>query len=165
MKVILFSLLALSVTPALKADYGDITSYDKRYRHPAAHGMNDTQFNVRMEPAIFDKLVTQAINTPNTNTDPLQELLLRINTGKITHKLSSKYTRITHKDFYHRLLPYIPFNYFFYRVARTTSDWTYLIKLNDHEAFLDVTIWGNAVADCDERVRLFMKPVSEIQNN
>ena len=160
MKVILFSLLALSVTPALKADYGDITSYDKRYTHPAPHILNDTQFNVRMEPAIFEKLVTQAINTPNTNTDPLQELLLRINTGKISHKLSSKYTRITHKDFYGRLLPYIPFNYRFLYVGRTTNEWTYLIKLNDQEAYLDVTIWGN-VDNCDERVRLLIK--SEIQ--
>ncbi len=157
MKVILFSLLALSVAPVLKADSWDITSYDKHYTHPMPSILNDTQFNIRMEPAVFEKLLSQAMSTPNTNTEALQELLLRINTGEITHKLSSKYTRITHKDFYSRLLPYIPYNYRFCHVGRTTSTWTYLIKINGQEAFLDVTIWGQENESADERITLLMR--------
>jgi hypothetical protein len=156
MKVILFSLLALTMTPALKADT-DMdywNSYDKRYNPEAPYTLvakpaNDTKFNIRMAPDIFEALVTEAINTPNVNTEPFAELLLRIQTGKISHNLSQQFTRITHKDFYYRLLPFIPFNRFFsLNWGNYPLGMVYLIKIKGKKASLDLNIWSNG----DERI-------------
>lgn len=156
MKVILFSLLALTLTPALVAatDMEIWNSYDKRYNPQAPYTVfpkpaNDDKFNIRMAPEVFETLVTEAINTPNVNTEPLAELLVRINTGKISHNLSKQFTRVTTKDFYYRLLPFIPFNRSFsLNWGNYPLGMIYLIKIKGKKASLDLTVWSNG----DERV-------------
>lgn len=156
MKVIVFSLLALMATPTLKADT-DMeawNSYDKRYNPEAPYTIflkpaNDNTFNIRMAPDIFETLVTEAINTPNVNTEPLAELLVRIGSGKISHNLSKQYTRVTTKDFYYRLLPFIPFNRSFsLNWGNNPLGMVYLIKIQGKKASIALTHWSNG----DQRI-------------
>lgn len=162
MKVILFSLLALTAAPALIADSACnenavVYNFDKRFTYPnPEYQLDDTKFNVRMSPQVFEQLVTTAFNTANTNIDPLLELLHRINDGKISHNPSQEYTRITHKDFYHRLLPYVPYHSRWASVGMSVTYWTYLVQLNGKQAYIDVTIWGQKSDSADERITLLI---------
>lgn len=136
---------------------GVIYNFDKRFTYPyPEHQLDDTKCNVRMSPQAFEQLVTTAINTANTNTDPLLELLHRINNGKIAHNLSKQYTRITHKDFYHRLLPYIPYHSRWATVGVAVTYWTYLVQVNGKQAYVDATIWGQINESSDERITVLI---------
>lgn len=136
--------------------------FDKRFTYPYPQNLDDIKHNVRMAPQIFEQLVTTAINTPNTNTEPLLELLERINAGKISHNLSKKYTRITHKDFYHRLLPYIPYHSRWETIGVTVTLWTYVVQVNSQKAYIDVAIWGQFNENADERITLAFSSITEM---
>ena len=97
MKVILFSLFALMSTPAVipaddvaneqsatTANSGVVDKFDKRYSYyrRSTSTFFDTKNKVRVETKIFEMLLTTAINTPNTDTQALQELLQKIKDGK-----------------------------------------------------------------------------------
>lgn len=158
MKVILFSLLALILVPTVQAanetyDYAQLYPCEKRfaYPYPIAH-LDDTQYTVRINSEAFEALVTTVFNAANTNLDPFFELLHRIKSGKICHNNTKKYTRMTHKDFYYRLLPYLPFESCWTSDGVTTSSWTYIVKLNGKHAYLHVTIWGHINESADERI-------------
>ncbi len=163
MKVILFSLLALMSTTVIHAqndtsEYGATYTYEKRFNHPHPTTLNDSKYNVKMTPATFEALVTTAFNAPNTNTEPLIELMQRIKDGKISHNASKQYTRITHKDFYYRLLPYIPLENYFSTVTMSKTIRDYEVQVNGKHAALLVAMWGSA-GNHDHKVGLtYMQP-------
>ena len=150
MKVILFSLLALVSTTALQAEISH--TYENRYTFRCIPILDDTKCNVKMSPATFEALVTTAFNAPNTNTEPLIELMHRIKDGKISHNLSKEYTRITHKDFYYRLLPYIPLAHYWVSVLSRSDVWHYSVKVNGKEAYLTVNTAGDLDGKVNEQV-------------